>query len=704
MLLRPLCARISFVSVVTLTGLIAACGSTRDGSPAGSGGSGNVGGGGSAASGNIPTGPVGDGTAIGTWRERILAKDGSIDWDQWLYVANHYHEEEIVDYRLGPKRSDYGDMTARDHVDQPDPLGLWKGGTDAALADAFCQTSDKLPKNEAEEAALYDGGGAWIESGQLLFSPRKDHPDYTDDFRLGVSNARNFDAAMARKNEGGTQITRGLCMRQRAGWYPDWWNRNGISVPASPGVEQAQQVFPSLPLPAVATARGGAQSSVTGFLAFQSGFIMAAGTGNDGYDGVGTDAYPTLQLAEGKVPTALAVTSGNEFILATVWDTKQKRGQVAVIAVGSVGPPATVPDGWGVHNWPTVTGLKLLGYVDLPFVAPMAIGVATTTPARSLRGTTVVEDGALLITQAQRDLYRNLPWDQGGDDTFHKTVAHSGYAIVSSRAENKVAILDLRPLLSFYRDMYLTTQEKFDATRVANQGPGDAQWPTTFAHDPAQTPLVLGTIDVPRPTAVLGRTLPTSTNVRAYDEIKNITYSNRTTIVASMDGTVRLYDVESLMDPTKTPTPPSAPVYTTQVGENPVQIAEPIAGDAKRDDLFVVSRGRGSIHALNYRLDVLDVLKDDRLVDPVYVAIGSNGAGYGGSGKGYTVGARVLTVLDHDGMQVVDYGMALEPSSDATGDEEWPFLDPAQKRVRFQLGFANPLPGKPFMFSFDEVI
>jgi len=650
------------------------------------------------------TGPVGDPTPIGGWRERILGPDGAIDWAAWDYVAAHYHEDEIVEWRLGPKRSDYASEAgrARGRVDQPDPEGLWRAGLDPALARAFCQTPDKLPRNEAEERALYDEGGGWIESGQLLFTPDAKAPGYGPEFALGVANIRAFDGAMARKREGGQVVTRALCMRMRAEWQADWWNRNAISTPESPGVKQLRAADPDLPLPAVATARGGAQASVTGFLAFQNGIVMAAGTGNDPYTGFGTPVpYPTARLAAGKVPTALAVTPGNEFVFVTVWDRNTKTSELAVVAVGAGTFPATVPEGWGVQSWPAIGGLKVLGYVPLPMFAPTAVAVGSSKLARNLRGTSVVEDGERLSSPAARDAYRAIPWNTPRtDEDAHKIIAEAGYVMVASRAENKVAFLDLRPLFRFTRDQYLTTQARYDATRRDAQGPADGQWPYTFAFEGASRPTLLGIVDVPRPTAVMSRLLLPGTNARASVVENDWSYAHRTALIASIDGTVGLYDVASLVDPSKTPAVPAL-VKKVTVGPNPVQLAQPIAGDGIRDDVFVVSRGRGSIHVLDAKLGDVGVLDDDRLVDPVFLSIGGNGAGYGGAGKDYAVWARVLTVLDRDGRQVVDYGMYVDGG---TREEQWPFPSAGGKRTLFLHGFSNPLPGKPFMFTIDEVI
>lgn len=138
-----------------------------------------------------------------------------------------------------------------------------------------------------------------------------------------------------------------------------------------------------------------------------------------------------------------------------------------------------------------------------------------------------------------------------------------------------------------------------------------------------------------------------------------------------------------------------------------------IAGDAANDDLFVVSRGSREVSVFDYKGSPLATLRDARMKDPVFVASGPDGGGYGGSGKDYALAARVLTVLDYDGKTVHDYGMYIDnyPAKQQPGRldswyvEQWPYLSPDGKSIQpFHYGFGNPLAGKPFMFSFDEVI
>lgn len=646
------------------------------------------------------------------YRERILNVDGTINWREWEYIARNFHTEQALQWRLGPTANELNFIPATPPptIPQPDPQGLWKGGLDASLANAFCVTSDRLPRSEAEEARLQDGGGGWQLSGQLLFAPQ---PSAPPEFRFGAANMRAFDGAMARKfNARGELETRALCMRLRAEWTPDWWNRNNISTPTTPVVARLKQAIPDLPLPPVATARGDIQASITGFLAFSNGVIAWAGTGNDPYCGGfggNTACESFLRLPPGKIPTALAVTGLNEFLFATVWDVNTRRGQLAVIAVGpedpaNIGPQHTGRYGWGVQSWPLIRGLKLLGFVDLPMSAPNSLSVSISAGGEKFRGFEDWHEN--LNIQSVRDRWhaRNCPVVMYPDclrTDIWKQLARAGYAIVASRAENRVAFVDLRPLLSYYRRMYLTTESNWVQTSNANQGPGPNQWPYTFDFAPEQRPRVVSTLRINQPSAVIARKLTEGTSARSGyfgDPWHERFYQ---AWVASMDGTVQLFDVRSLVDDRFTPQVSTTPRRTIRVGLNPVQIAEPIKGSSPNDDLFVVSRASREIHVFTYRGESLGVLRDSRLVDPVAITIGPNGGGYGGAGAGYAFWARVLTILDYNGQQVHDYGMHI-PGGDA---EQWPYRNPTTGQIDpFQHGFTNRLPGKPFQYSFDEVI
>ena len=665
-------------------------------------------------------------TSTQTFPERILNNDGTMNWPEWENVARNYHTAEMLEYRLGPSYADLNPNTSDvfPTIYQPEPNGLWKGGLNRALADRFCQTPDRLI--ESESPTGYGdgagGGGGWQLSGQLLFAPDADAPS---DYRAGSANMRAFDGARAARASDGETVA--LCMRLRAEWLPDYWNRNNISAPTTPTTARLRDGAPGLPLPPIATARGQAQSSITGFLAFQNGVIAAAGTGNDSYcNGFasGTPCETAIQLPPGKVPTALALTAMNEFLLATVWDVDARKGQLAVIAVGpndpaNIGPADTLRYGWGVQSWPEVRALKLLGFIDLPMNAPMSLGVSLNTGTMKFRGFEFWR-GPELRTQQGR-----IEWNQRSDlaydafqpiETQWKSLAAAGYAVVGSRAENRVALVDLRPLLSFYRAMYLTTEANWQQTANTNQGPAANQWPYTFDFRPEQRPVVLGVIDVPQPTAVFAWQKRSGTNtLSGWVENSRWNQLGKIVTIASMDGTIRQYDVASLVDPALAPAMPTAPLRSWASGPNPTQITSPIAGALRTDDLYIVSRGSRRIFVTDFRGNLHDVLADSRLVDPVAVTIGPNQAGFGGAGPERAISAQVMTVLDFDGKTVHDYGIFIEdyarairggpPAATGPWAEQWPYLGPDGRTVlRFNYGFGNRLPGKPFAYSFDEVI
>jgi hypothetical protein len=666
-----------------------------------------------------PPGSSPSAQAIGNWRELILNPDGTINQSEYARVAANYHKEEMVNYRLGPSAVDFGAAATSETVYQPDPNGLWKGGTNRALADRFCQTPDRLIATESPTGYGdgAGGGGGWQMSGQMLFVPDAAAPA---ELSRGVANMRGFDGARAARASDGATVA--LCMRMRAEWRPDYWNRNNISAPTTPAVDRLLTQYPDLPLPAVATTRGQVQNSITGFLAFQNGVIAAAGTGNDQYCNgfaTGTPCETSIRLPAGKTPTALALTAMNEFLLVTVWDAQNQRGQLGVIAVGAddpsnIGNQDAGRYGWGVQSWPGVRGLKLLGFIDLPMQAPNSLGVSISTGTMKFRGFEFWR-GPELKTQAGRDQWNARSLQALSEflpiETQWKLLASAGYAVVGSRAEDRVAVVDLRPLLNFYRTMYFTTQANWDQTANANQGPADNQWPYSFAFRPEQRPVVLASLSVPQPTAVMAWQLRSGTNTLAGWDGLSWNHGANLMTVASMNGAVRQYDVASLIDPPRTPAAPDAPLRTWQVGRNPTQIATPIAGGARTDDLYFVSRGDRQIAVTSYKGDAQALLRDSRLVDPVFVGVGINGAGFGGAGANLALNAQVLTVLDYNGKIVHDYGIFIENYAaryqpGRPGNvEQWPFLAADGRTVLpFNYGYGNRLAGKPFMFSFDEVI
>jgi len=605
----------------------------------------------------------------GPWKELILNGSGGIDWSLYARVAAGYHTRPVLHNRFGPSHKNFAPPWEKiPTLHQPYPDGIYR------------HNAGKWARvNPGPDG---DPGAGWMMSGQLLFSP---DPNAPREMAAGCANARAADGAIG--------PDKGLCMRLRCEWTPDWWNRNSISVPTCPAIPRLRKIYPDLPLPPVATARGKGGASVTGFLVFANGVVGVAGTGNDPYTSEGFD-YPHTRLPPGKFPTAAAVTPNNEFVLITVWNPAEKKGQLAVIAVEGRQMAQEKRFYWGLAGgWPTVLNLKYLGCVDLPFAAPISIDATVDITLGNPRGhgDNVNDD---LSRQDVRDRWHSA--HQKGDALFWKRTARFGYAIVASRAENGVALVDLRPLLGYYRRMYLTTAENFAQTRKA--GPGKDQWPFPFEHAPEQKPRVVAHWRVPQPTAVstgAGRGSFIPPRAMAKDPLGSL----KTAYVATLNGTVALYDVSPLFQEVPAQPLPAAPYSSFKAGRNPVQIFRGYHS-TRPDDLFVVSRGDRSITYAEYDGKVRAVLRDARILDPVGCVVSLDQAGFGGSGAGKAVHTSVLTVLDFEGRQVLDYAV-----DSFSGDpEKLDLRDEKGQKVPFLFFFANPLPGCPFMFTVDEVI
>jgi len=363
------------------------------------------------------------------------------------------------------------------------------------------------------------------------------------------------------------------------------------------------------------------------------------------------------------------MTLDNEFVLVTVWDIAAEKGEIAVIAVNGWMVAAGGSFRYGVPNWQGVQSLKVLGYVDLPFGAPTSIAVSDDLSLDSGRGSRGLA-GTNWHSQAERDNWFN--WSS----TYRRT-ARTGYAIVASRAEDKVAFVNLEPLFDFYRQMYFTTQANYNATKT--QGSADNQWPFTFAYAPQQKPTIDYCVMAPQPTAVAA----------GFHRGNNFwwrqpangdwegTFANRA-YVATLGGSLEIFDVTNLMTAGETGIP--ALVATKSIGRNPTDISYGTqACDANPNDLYITCRGDRVIYRLTEDGATVATLSDKRLVDPVSTEVSNNNR--------LPYGVSYLSVMDYAGRQAVNY-VALEGTSETTG---------------FLFGNATPVPGKPFQFYISEV-
>ena len=665
------------------------------------------------------------------WRERILNSNGTINAAEYRFVANNANTAAMIDYQLGPKYADFSHAgeTPAPTLWGPDlksGQGLWPYGTQPANNPGEpekCLPPDQQPRSDQEELARGLKGGGWLVGGQTAFVP----DDPTDaNYRFGVANTRGADGAYF--------DTGGLCMRMIAAWNPDWWNRNGIAQPYNSQVRDlVTQRRPDLPLVPVAIARGRANASQISFAAFRDGTIAPMIVGNSApefFDGSG------IRLPAGMVPTAMAVTPFNEFLVVSVWDTNTVSGKLAFIALRpremAVGSPQQTPNSrwyWGVAGAWTIRGMKLLGMIDLPFAAPTSLDVSNNLTLGNPRGYSDNDDPARgdLSRQSARDIWRQInPIYAAGhneqlniDNQQWSQMASSGYAMVASRAENKVSFVDMTPLYQYYRKMYLTDQAHYDRT-VEQSTTDPTKWPFGFAQESAQRPRIVTTIDVAQPTSVSaglqasGAASDRSSYFFEYFQrspkenwsgAEPERYLARSrAFVASMDGTVRIFNVQgiNLIGSPVGATVPATPIGSFKAGRNP-RFAYVNSTATASDDLWVVSRGDRSVTFAWPTGEVQYSFRDSRLIDPVGGAVSFNQAGYGGSGAGRAVFATFISILDFNGKAIATYAVEPRRSARGTPEELYPFRDP-NGPVNVLFGSVARFPGRPFVIDMEEII
>ena len=656
---------------------------------------------------------------IGSWRELVVNGDGSINRAEYVRVANNYNTAEIMDYRLGPTAADFGNAqnTAASlwGPDLTSGQGLWPFGTQPAGNPGEpekCLPPSQQPRSDQEEAARGLQGAGWLVAGQHAFIP--DNPS-DPDFKFGVSNTRGAD--------GNVFYTGGLCMRMIAAWNPDRWNRNNIATPANPEVRALAARRADLPLVPVAIARGRANASQVSFAAVRDGTIAPIVIGNSApefFDNSG------IRLPAGMVPTALAVTPYNEFLVVSIWDTNTVSGKLAFIALRpremAVGNPSQTPNTrwyWGLPGAWTIRGMKLLGIIDLPFAAPTSVDVSNNLVQGNPRGHNDNDNPAVgdLSRQSARDLWAATDPVYAVQNGW-SAAASGGYAIVASRGEGKVSFVNMTPLYQYYRRMYLTTQANYDRTADASITDPN-KWPYTFAVEPSQRPTVVTTLSVTQPTSVSaglqanGAASDRSTDIferlgrRSARESWSGTAPERylgrsRAFVASMDGTVRIFNVQGLVFPAS---PVGANVPETLLGQfssgrNP-RFAFVNATSTASDDLWVISRGDRRVTFAWPTGEEQYSFTDSRLVDPVGGAVSYNQAGFGGRGAGIAVHAPFISITDYNGRAITTY--AVEPRRGSNDSEQYPFRAPSGP-VDVLFGSIAPFPGRPFMFDMEEVI
>lgn len=354
--------------------------------------------------------------------------------------------------------------------------------------------------------------------------------------------------------------------------------------------------------------------------------------------------FPGILFPAHKVPTALAVTTSNEFALVTVWDTETQRGQLAVVALEGKFIP--------YHTWPYIgfpnqgswSDFKLLGYIDLPMSMPSAVSAGSNG---FWNGPSQTDGKSLSQINLSLEWVRDFLYD----GSWRMTVADKGYAIVASKRENMAVVVNLAPLFKYMRDSYLGSAASFAQT-LATRGKADNQFPQTFSVNPAIKPTVVYQMTVAQPTAVL-----------AGFRIDRWSKDRYKGYVASEDGTIHVLDTSSLL--ARFTWEKSAPILklgSFRVGKNPTAMAFArhqqsnlplIPRDAKGEQynpdplnnlFWVTCRGDrevvqvvtwGGEGAVHHRI------RDSRMGDPVGVSVATRG--------------NIVSVTDFSGKKLLSY-------------------------------------------------
>ncbi len=393
--------------------------------------------------------------------------------------------------------------------------------------------------------------------------------------------------------------------------------------------------------------------------------------------------YPGLMFPSNKIPTSIAITNENEFALVTIWDTDTLKGQLAVIALeGKYIPSHTMPY-MGLPNEGSWSDFKLLGYIDLPMSAPSSVSAASNGYWNGPSQTNGKDLGAFkLSTTADREyLYTS------------SMIAINGYAIVASKQENKVAIVDLTPLFTSMRTSWLSSDSAY-ATSSSTRGTGPSQFPQTFDVNPSSKPTVRWEAPYAKPTAVLAGLY---VNRWSTDRLK--------AYVATEDGTIHILDTSPLMWRASWQIKGTlGEIGSFPVGKNPVSMCFarraaynlpliPSTSNSGIPDCFnsvfwVACRGDRSVlacHTYNGQGMVHMTIRDSRMGDPVAVCTAVRGP--------------ILTVADFSGKKILSFriGDLVDARNNIT------YKCGASGTDKFEFAGELPLPGTPFLVGSANV-
>jgi len=412
-----------------------------------------------------------------------------------------------------------------------------------------------------------------------------------------------------------------------------------------------------------------------GIMTFPDGLVGATGNQTSG------DSKPYFELPPNKVPTAVAVSTYNEFAFVTIWDTDAIKGQVAVFALRADTPEAFSIPYFALPNEAGFKAIHLMGYVDLPDMqTPTAIaesGDNGNTPGGHVPG---FEYGS------QTDPTKNIMTSADARTALarednERRVAMAGQAVVLSRWENKITFLDVRPLAQFVRSVYFGTDDaKRQSAAVKDV------WPFTFENAPEAKPLVVTTVSTPSPTVARIGNQASTNDVDLRKPLK--------AWIGNLDGEIRIFDVSSFAQDAPRPIPAASitELATVQAGQNSTSMTR-----QGSESVLVVSRGDRRVEWVGIAdddtktLKVLRTLRDSRMDDPVLGDVSDRGpvVTIGDFTAKLLLNFRFGPTEDNGGKPPANYGCGANGADAAC--------------TAFEFGGKFELPGSPFFVGTTNV-
>jgi hypothetical protein len=370
----------------------------------------------------------------------------------------------------------------------------------------------------------------------------------------------------------------------------------------------------------VTRAYGASEAAGCSYMVFQDGQIACGKGGNTVHGYFYSKPFPSSF-----VPTAASVTNNGEFLLVTGWNKETHQGQLAVVGMGSSKPSGTFWNyEWdevypGFRNYSIPNFAKLLGILDLPgMVAPTAIEAV---------GNWVYQPGAFLPVPHGQNRSLGQPgafplsvqshWQCFVEEECAQLYDTGGFAVVASRYERKVLLIDLHPLFAAIQKGMFTSFSEFRAN-VANTGAHEGQWPLTFTEDRAATPLVVKTIAYDSQVTAISASL----------------YPDNRALIATEDGHVHVWDVDGLQSLTGNGSNAKEIDDLANMGRNITRIAHMKHWEHAENNggnvrwLYIaLSRGDKSVTWIDLSATpptLVRTLQDSRMVDPISVEDNNN--------------------------------------------------------------------------------